>query len=513
MAIQTDNTLSQKTHYPTIIIGAGPAGLTTAYQLTKAQTSSLVLEQAGQVGGIARTESYKGYRFDIGGHRFFTKLTAVQQFWEEILGQDLLKVSRLSRIYYNDIFFNYPLTLFDTLFKLGVVESIRIIGSYIKTQLKAQFSRSTKPETFEDWVSYHFGGRLFQTFFRTYTEKVWGISCKELQADWAAQRIQGLSLTKAVVDTLIRNRDTKTLIKSFYYPRLGPGMLWERCHQKVIAQGGTVTLETSVKCLKHKNNRVQQVIAHTAGTQITFTGDHFVSSMPITALVKVLDPPAPVPVLQAAKSLKYRDFLLVALILDEADVFPDNWIYIHSPEVHVGRIQNFKNWSIEMVPDPSKTCLGLEYFCNETDEIWHYSDASLVEIAIRELVTLGLLTKDSIIDGKVLRQRKAYPIYDRNYHRHLETIQTYLATFENLQTIGRNGMHRYNNQDHSMMAGILAAQNILGDSHNLWQINTEATYHEAGYTQAKSAVSPVSDNPSEERAKPILNVAYISNAE
>ncbi|EKU99178.1 protoporphyrinogen oxidase [Leptolyngbya sp. PCC 7375] len=508
MAITSLGNPSQLSHYPIIIIGAGPAGLTAAYQLTKSHAVPLVIERSSQVGGIARTEKYKGYRFDIGGHRFFTKLEPIQTLWNEILGQDFLEVSRLSRIYYKDTFFNYPLTLFDTLVKLGVVESLMIIGSYLKSQLKARVFRQTELNTFEDWVSYRFGGRLFQTFFRTYTEKVWGISCKELQADWAAQRIQGLSLTKAIIDTLIGSKDTKTLIKSFYYPRLGPGMLWERCHQAIEKQGGLVELETSVISLKHRANRIQHVITQQSDIQRTLTSDHFISSMPITALVKALDPPAPISVLDAANSLKYRDFLLVALIIDQADLFPDNWIYIHNPEVRVGRIQNFKNWSIEMVPDSSKTCLGLEYFCNETDDIWQQSNRDLIDLATQELIQLGLITQDIVIDGTVLRQPKAYPVYDQDYRKHLDTLQNYLATFENLQTVGRNGMHRYNNQDHSMMAGLLAAQNILGSLYDLWQINTEQSYHESVTQKRQPCKLPLSsDQAPDESTEPPLKVA------
>ena len=509
MAIENKNHTVQAPHYPTIIIGAGPAGLTSAYQLTKSQIKPLVIERSKQVGGIARTEQYKGYRFDIGGHRFFTKLEVIQQFWEEILGEDLLEVPRLSRIYYRDTFFDYPLTLFDTLIKLGFVESLMTIGSYIKTQLQTRLFSNNTVTTFEDWVSNRFGRRLFQTFFRTYTEKVWGISCKELQADWAAQRIQGLSLTKAIMDTFIGNRDTKTLIKSFYYPRLGPGMLWECCHQMVQSQGGIVELETSVICLKHRNNHIHQMVAQKDNSLMIAESDHFISSMPITALIQVLDPPAPAPVIKAAKSLRYRDFILVALIIDQADLFPDNWIYIHSPEVKVGRIQNFKNWSIEMVPDASTTCLGLEYFCNSSDAFWQQTDEKLIELATQELLQLGLVTDATVVDGTVLRQPKAYPIYDREYRHHLETIQCYLKTFKNLQTIGRNGMHRYNNQDHSMMAGILAVQNILGESYNLWQVNTDQAYHEAYDRKPPSALSSLVDQSSS--TDQTFQVAYYGN--
>ena len=462
-------------HYPAIVIGAGPAGLTAAYELAKQDVQSVILEKADRVGGISRTETYKGYRFDIGGHRFFTKVKEVQQLWREILGNEFIKVPRLSRIYYKGKFFKYPLEPFDALNKLGIFQSFLMISSYLKRKI---FPLPVE-ENFEQWVTNRFGGRLYQTFFKSYTEKVWGISCSKIQADWAAQRIQGLSLKRAVLDALFKVNDAKTLIKEFDYPVLGPGMMWERCQQQLESQGNPVHLHTNVLRVEREGDRVKRVVTQQGDLTVTFSGDHFISSMPVTVLAHRLAPPPPEPVLKAAQSLKYRDFLIVPLMINDPDLFPDNWIYIHSPEFKVGRIQNFKNWSAAMVPDPGKTCLGMEYFCSEGDSLWALSDAELIDLASHEVVNLGLVNcLDNIEDGVVIRQHKAYPVYDAEYYQHLKVLQTYFETFENLQTIGRNGMHRYNNQDHSMLTGFLAAKNILGEHHDLWAVNTERSYHE-----------------------------------
>jgi protoporphyrinogen oxidase len=457
-----------------VVIGAGPAGLTAAYELVKRGVRPVVLEKSNQVGGIARTEVYKGYRFDIGGHRFFTKVEAVQHLWKEILGDDFIKVPRLSRIFYQGVYFNYPLEVKDTLKQLGISESAKILMSYAKIKLRP----CAKEETLEEWVTNRFGRRLFRTFFKTYTEKVWGIECDKIGADWAAQRIKGLSLRTAVMNALFQVNNTKTLIKEFDYPILGPGMMWERCQEKIEAQGGKVRMETGVVKIHREGSRILSVVVRQDGQTQELPLDYLISSMPVTALVQRLDPPPPPEVLASASSLSYRAFIIVPLIIDRNDLFPDNWIYIHSPEVKVGRIQNFKNWSPAMVPDPEKTCLGMEYFCDEGDELWNMADTELLDLATKEVAALGLASVTEVEDGVVIRQPKAYPVYDRDYRQHLQVIQDYLDTFENLQTTGRNGMHRYNNQDHSMLTGLLAVRNLFGESHDLWEVNTERSYHE-----------------------------------
>ncbi|BAU12675.1 amine oxidase [Leptolyngbya sp. NIES-3755] len=475
-------------HHPVIIVGAGPAGLTAAYELVKRGIKPLVLEKADKVGGISRTETYKGYRFDIGGHRFFTKVEEVTRLWYEVLGNDFIKVPRMSRIYYQGKFFNYPLEIFDTLSNLGIVTSALMVLSYLKIRIRPL----PVEETLEQWVTNRFGGRLFQAFFRTYTEKVWGIPCDQIQADWAAQRIKGLSLKKAIVNALFGSNDTKTLIKEFDYPRLGPGMMWENFQARVDEQGGEVQLNTGVVQFKRQGKKITSAIVQKDGHLIELTADHYISSMPVTALIHRLDPPAPSAVIEAANSLNYRAFIIVSLVINQPKLFPDNWIYIHSADVKVGRIQNFKNWSPEMVPDPTKTCLGLEYFCNEGDELWNLSDAELLDLATEEIEKLGLANQSDVEDGVVIRQPKAYPVYDQHYRQHLQVIQDYLSEFDNLQTIGRNGMHRYNNQDHSMLTGMLAASNLMGEDHDLWDVNTERSYHEEFVTKSQSEKRPTS---------------------
>lgn len=457
-----------------VVIGAGPAGLTAAYHLVKNGIKPIVLEQSDKVGGISRTEKYKGYHFDIGGHRFFTKVQEVQDLWYEVLEDDFIKTPRMSRIYYQGKFFQYPLSAFDTLQKLGISESFMIIWSYL------QAKRQPLPveDNLEQWVTNRFGERLYKTFFKTYTEKVWGIPCNQIQAEWAAQRIKGLSVKTAVLNALIGKNDTKTLIKEFDYPRLGPGMMWERFTEKIEAAGGEVHMNTKVLGMERKGQRITKVIAERDGNLVQYEADNFISSMPLNKLVQKMDPALPSHVVEAANGLKYRDFLIVSLIIDAPDLFPDNWIYIHSPEVKVGRIQNFKNWSAQMVPDASKTCLGMEYFSNVGDSLWSKTDEELIELAKEELAALGLAKGAVVEDGTVIRQPKAYPVYDRDYRQHLDVIQDYVQNFENLQTTGRNGMHRYNNQDHSMLTALLAAKNLLGGKHDLWNVNVERSYHE-----------------------------------
>ena len=479
----------------TVVIGGGPAGLTTAYELSKHGKKSVVFEKADRVGGISRTETYKGYRFDIGGHRFFTKVGEVEQLWQEVMGDEFIKVPRLSRIYYKNRFFSYPLEPYNALSNLGLINSTLIMWSYFKAKVRP----NPIEENFEQWVSNRFGKRLYETFFKTYTEKVWGIPCTEIRADWAAQRIKGLSLKKAVINAVFGSNDTKTLIKEFNYPVFGPGQMWERFQQILDSKGSPVHLNTEVVEVKREGTRIQSITIKKDDKTAEISGDNFVSSMPMSLLLKKMNPAPPAEVLQAASGLKYRDFLIVAIVVDKAELFPDNWIYIHSPQFKVGRIQNFKNWSKAMVPDPSKTCLGMEYFCNETDELWQMPNDELVKLASREVKELGLVDKDvNIEDGTVIRQYKAYPVYDDTYRHNVEIIKNYIQNFENLQTVGRNGMHRYNNSDHSMLTGLLAAKNILGEEHDLWNVNVERSYHEE-FTNSKEAYSKLK-KPNEDLA-------------
>ncbi len=472
------------------IIGAGPAGLTAAYLLGKAGVSVQVFEKDPQyVGGISRTESYKGFHFDIGGHRFFSKSQEVEDFWTEILGDEMLERPRSSRIFYNKNFFSYPLVASEALFKLGVFQSILCVLSY----LKAKVFPIKNPNNFEDWVTNQFGKRLFSIFFKTYTEKVWGIPCHEISADWAAQRIKGLSLSSAIWNALFPAKNKKgeglikTLIDSFRYPKSGPGLMWETCAEKSKAFGVDIQMNTGVRCIEFSG---EEWSIHT-DQNISFSGfSHVLSTAPIRELIPNILPSLPEKSLNAASKLGYRDFLTVVLICKDEDAFTDNWIYIHDPSVKVGRIQNFKSWSPYMVPDPSMACYGLEYFCFEGDGLWTSTDEDLIQLAKFEIGKIGLTQEKSIVDGYVVRQPKAYPVYDHAYKEHLLNIREGLSTYDGLYLIGRNGMHKYNNQDHSMMTAMLAAKNIIAGEmiFDVWEVNEDAEYHEGGDRGASSEI-------------------------
>jgi len=477
------------------IIGAGPAGLTAAYLLAKENIAVTVIEaDPHYVGGIARTTVYKGYCFDIGGHRFFSKSKEVEDFWTEILPNDLLTRPRSSRIYYKKKYFSYPLKFFEVLSKLGIIESIFCFLSY----LKARLFPVKHPVSFSDWVSNHFGKRLFSLFFKTYTEKVWGMPCEEISADWAAQRIKGLSLLTAVINTLLPKRRPKnsqlikTLIDSFRYPRKGPGMLWEECANKIKKLGGTILLgQRVIGCEWNENEKNWTVtFQDQQGNQQTIQSMHLISTAPIRELVSdYLYPKMSHATVQAASALKYRDFLIVVLIAKDRKQFDDNWIYIHDPSVDVARIQNFKSWSPDMVPDPTMSCYGMEYFCFEGKGMWEQPDDQLIQKAKNEMVQIGLVKIEDIVDACVVRQVKAYPVYDENYKEHVEIIRRELKTsFSTLHLIGRNGMHKYNNQDHAMMTAMLTVKNILAgqDRFNVWDVNQDAEYHESGKAGERS---------------------------
>lgn len=463
---------------PVLIVGAGPAGLTAAWELAQAGLRPIVVERGDRAGGLARTETYEGYRFDIGGHRFFTQVAEVEAIWHKVLGPDLLRRPRLSRIYYRGQFYHYPLRLPDTLWKLGLRESTRIALSFARWQLRPY----PREDSFEEWVTNRFGRRLYEIFFKPYTEKVWGMPCNQIRAEWAAQRIRGLSLRAVVLGALgLQGQHVTSLIEAFWYPRLGPGMMWERMADELARAGATVALGHELVALGHDGHRLTsaRVRAGDTGSVGSLACRQVISTMPLPLLIQRLDPPAPAAVARAAAGLKYRDFLIVVLIVERAAIFPDNWIYIHDPHLAVGRIQNFKNWSPDMVPDPATTSLGLEYFCSAGDPLWEATDAALLKLATGELAQLGLATADEVRRGTVIRQRQAYPVYDEAYQANLLTIQAYLRRFDTLQTVGRNGMHRYNNQDHSMLTGLLAARNILGAAHDLWDVNTQRSYQES----------------------------------
>jgi protoporphyrinogen oxidase len=460
-----------------VVIGAGPAGLTAAWLLTKAGHAVTVLEGDDMVGGISRTAQYRGFRFDIGGHRFFTKIQPVEDLWNEILGDDFISVPRMSRIHYDGKYFDYPLKAMNALRGLGIINAVRIVISY----LRARLSPSPVEENFEQWVSNRFGTRLYEIFFKTYTEKVWGIPCTEIRAEWAAQRIQGLSLARAILNaTALQRRSVhiKSLINEFRYPRLGPGQMWEVCTDKLREMGSEVLLNHYARTIECADGLVTGVRVETPEGPRHFPADHVISTTDVRSLVRALHPAPPAPVQAAAEGLRYRDFLVVALILETEGLFPDNWIYIHTPGVKVGRIQNFNNWSAAMVPEAGRTCLGMEYFCFEGDGLWESSDADLVALASRELEALGLVPPGLVRDGAVIRMPKAYPIYDAAYREHLDNVRAWIDPIPNLHTVGRNGMHKYNNQDHSMLTAMMAVWNMQGASHDIWAVNTDFEYHE-----------------------------------
>ncbi|MCM8804974.1 MAG: NAD(P)/FAD-dependent oxidoreductase [Candidatus Omnitrophica bacterium] len=464
-----------------IIIGAGPAGLGAGYELTKNLKNDyqiIIFEKENQVGGIAKTIEYNGYRFDLGGHRFFSKNDEIMNLWKNVLKEKFIKVKRLSRIYYKGKFYFYPIKPFNALLNLGLQESISIMLSWMKTKIKPKY-----PEiSFEDWISNRFGKRLYEIFFKTYTEKVWGIPCRKISSDWAAQRIKGLSLLSLLKSSIFRQKKQKikTLIEEFYYPELGPGMMWETFAKIIEENHGKVEINSSVEKIFLEGKRIKAIEVKNLITNSykVIECEHLISSMPLREFIEKLVPSPNKQIIESAKSLNYRSFIVVGLIVNKKDIFPDNWIYIHSPEVLVGRIQNFKNWSKKMVQDINKTCLGLEYFCSEGDKFWLKPSAEVINIAKKELEILGFAKINEIEDGKVIKVEKAYPVYDENYKENVNKIREYLNSISNLQVIGRNGMHKYNNQDHSMITGILAARNILGESYDLWRVNVDAEYLE-----------------------------------
>jgi len=474
----------------TAILGAGPAGLTAAYTLAARGLPGAVFEADGTVGGIAKTIEFNGYRFDLGGHRFFTKLQPVQRLWEEMLGKEFLTRPRLSRIYYNGKYFAYPIAARDVVGRLGLVEATRCALSY----MWAARRRKVDADTFEEWVTARFGRRLYDAFFRSYTQKLWGIPGSEIRSLWAAQRIKNFSLGKAIMSILgLRREHVTSLIEEFRYPRLGPGQMWEAFAAQAEQRGVAVHLNKRCVSLQHTDGRIHGLVLRQNGDVFEVGVDSVISSIPLSELVLNLDPPAPPEVQAAAHNLRYRDLVLVALMTTEAEPFPDNWIYLHDPGTRAGRVQNYGAWSTGMV-QPGTTCLGVEYFCFAGDEIWDMSDEEAVELAKGELAAIGLIDPSKVIDGVKVLVPKAYPMYDAHFEGAVETVRTYLEQFENLQTCGRNGLHRYNNQDHSMWTAILATLNIVdGAKHDVWSVNTEAEYHEESVS-VENALSMSSAN-------------------
>lgn len=478
-----------------VIIGGGPAGLSAALTLSDEKIPVTVFEaDPTYLGGISRTVRHNDFSSDIGGHRFFSKSREIEDFWSRILGDDLLERPRSSRILYRGKLFSYPLRALEVLGKIGFAESVLCIASYAKSKLLPV----TPAKTFEDWVVNRFGKRLFRIFFKTYTEKVWGIPCNRISADWAAQRINSLSLGVAIRNALTPWRDksgnVKTLVESFRYPRKGPGMMWDACAKKVVSAGGKVVMGSPVEKLALDKSRTHWTVEGTnsSGQRFKHKATDVISTMPLAHLVPALDPPASDAALRAANGLHYRDFITISVIVDEGrngeGVFQENWIYIHDPSVRVGRIQNYKSWSPEMVPpqlpgQSSRTFLGVEYFCFKGDGLWESPDHELIALAKKELLATGILKKpEQFLEAFVTRQEKAYPVYDETYQDHVRCIRDEIsAQYPGLHVSGRNGMHKYNNQDHAMMTGILSAKNIIAGQNlwDVWRVNQDAEYLES----------------------------------
>jgi len=482
--LPTDGRRFGRPPLPVAVLGGGPAGLTAGYRLAQEGKPVIVFEAEDQVGGIAKTEVRDGYRFDLGGHRFFTKSQEVDDLWHEVMKEEFLKRPRMSRIYWNGKFLDYPLDGMDVIRKLGPVELTRCLISY----LWAAITPKGEEKSLEQWVSNRFGKRLYQHFFKTYTEKVWGVPASELRAEWAAQRIKGLSFFSAAKSAFFGNKGDKikSLISEFHYPRFGPGQMWETMCDEIIALGGEVRMKTRVEALEIDAGRVVAVYA--GGERIEVSD--VISSLALRDTVRIADP-APAEVVQrAGRGLRYRDFLTVSLVVDGEDLFPDNWIYIHEPGVEVGRIQNFRSWSPWMVPDPSKASVGMEYFCNQGDALWAADDDALIEMAKSELETLGLARGEQVDRGYVTRVPLAYPVYDEDYSEHVDLIKDWLGGIDNLQQVGRNGLHRYNNSDHSMLTALRAVENLSGASHDLWEVNVESVYLEEGVKEEQPYRDP-----------------------
>ena len=436
-----------------------------------------MLERSEHVGGICRTVDYRGYLMDIGGHRFFTRFDEVQSLWEEVLGDELLRRPRLSRILYDGKLYDYPLNARNALRNLGPVEATRCMLSYVRARARPR----GKEVSFEEWVSNRFGDRLFDIFFRTYTEKVWGIPTSQIGAEWAAQRIKNLDLATAVKRALRLGGDelVTSLIEEFWYPRLGPGQMYDVMAEQAVERGALLQKEHTVVGLRHREGRLTHVVAESPAGPVEYEADQVLSSIPLTVLVRCMDPPAPPEVLRSAAALRFRHLLVVFLIVDQADLFDDNWVYIHDRSLKLGRLQNFRNWSPDMVPDPTTTCLGLEYFCSDGDPLWTMSDEALQRLGRRELARTGLLPDSArVIDGSHIRVPRAYPVYERGYEEHLERVVGWVRGFENLHPMGRYGMFKYNNSDHSILTALLTVENLHGASHDVWAVNTDSDYHE-----------------------------------
>jgi protoporphyrinogen oxidase len=465
----------------TVIIGAGPSGLAAAYELTKHGASAMVLETSNKVGGLARTLEHEGCLFDIGPHRFYTKNREVHQLYLSILAEDVVLVKRLTRILYNNRLFDYPLTPLNVVRGLGLAECGLVISAYGLSQIR-QYVSPREERTFEDWVTNRFGARLYETFFKNYTEKVWGIPCSHLGADWAAQRIKGLSLPEAARNALFRNNGrVKSLINEFLFPRLGSGQLYEKMRSIIEERGGIVQTNSRVSRILREGGRVRSlVIQGVDGVQQELPVNFLLSSAPITDMVEMMDPPPPDAVLAACRALQFRDHLGIHIKLQGVP-FPDNWIYIHSKEVKMARLSNYRNFSPVMAGSVAEVSpVTAEYFATRGDSVWSSTDEALIKLALQEMKQMKLIRSDKqALSGFVVRSTKAYPVMEIGYEKHIGLVKSWLKDFENLLPIGRSGMFKYNNQDHAIATGLLAARSALGlGKFDPWLVNIDAEYLE-----------------------------------
>lgn len=458
-----------------VILGAGPAGVTAAHELSSQGIECDVIEREKTAGGLCRTLNYDGYLFDIGGHRFLSRSVEVNALWQSVLGEDLLTRQRKSRIFYRGNFFDYPLRPWDALKKMGVAGTLKSLASYTAAQLRPPQDLAS----FENWMIRRFGRHLYESFFKTYTEKVWGISCRELSSDWADQRIQQLSLFKAVIQAFTprANKRIKSLTEAFGYPRQGPGQFYDRLRERCEQKGASFHFKSAVKKIICDGSRIQAVVvADRDGQTREFSGDHYLASIPITSLIRAFEPEVPANIREAVGNLGFRAFISVNLIYNVKDLFDDNWIYLHSPDVYAGRIQNYKNWSPEMVPLPDTTSLGVEYFCSPGDRLWRLNERDMIQLAVDELEQLGIVERKKYVKGFCVRVAHAYPIYQPGYREALQQIHGYLSNFKNLQMMGRAGLFRYNNSDHAILTGLNAARNVMGEQHDLWTIDPDRVF-------------------------------------
>lgn len=470
----------------TVVIGAGSAGLAATYSLIKSQPNVEVCDASDSVGGLAKSIRLWNQTVDLGPHRFFSRNKRVNQLWLEVVNVDYSMINRLTRVFYGQRFYNYPLRALETLSKLGPTEAGRCLLSYLWERL----SPAMEDSTLENWVCRRFGRRLHETFFKNYSEKLWGIPCEEIDSDFAAQRIRQFSLGEAIRSVFCRSRNHlhRTMVEKFAYPNGGTGMVYTRMAKAIEYHGGRIFLNSPVEAVNIENNQVKGIRLRD-GTVREY--DQVVSTMPLTALVRAM-PEAPLEVREAAKGLTFRNTIIVYLEIARGKLFPDQWVYIHSPELQVGRVTNFRNWSRHLYGDSANTILALEYWCNGGEGLWLWDDARLVELGAKEIVNTGLVgSPDLIKNGAVYRIPKCYPLYRVGYKRLLKPIQEYLSGIKGLQIIGRYGSFKYNNQDHSILMGLLAADNILkGTNHDLWAVNSDYDTYQEGYKITETGLVP-----------------------